>query len=246
MGNRIDFLGIPLDNLSMNETVEKIDNAIVCNFQIHHCVVNAGKVVKMQNDKLLNESVLNSDIINADGMSIVWAARFLGKEIKERVTGIDLMENLIILSNKKQYSCFFLGAKQEIVEKLVNDYSNKYSKKIIAGYRNGYFNEHDEKQIIKEIKDSNANILFVAISSPKKEIFLNKYKNELNNINLIIGVGGSFDVISGAIKRAPKLMQEIGLEWLYRFLQEPRRMWRRYLIGNIKFLILIFKTKFRI
>jgi len=244
MKSRVDFIGIPLDNISMSETLYRIDQAIISKKQIHHCVINASKVVKMQSDKVLMESVINSDIINADGMSVVWAARFLGYKTKERVAGIDLMENLVRLAHEKSYSCFFLGAKQEVLEKLVRDYSDKYSKNVIAGFRNGYFYEKDEKEIIKKIKESNANFLFVAITSPKKEIFLNKYKHELKNINLIMGVGGSFDVISGKVKRAPLFMQKIGLEWFYRFIQEPRRMWRRYLIGNIKFMIVIFKARF--
>ena len=244
MKSRVDFIGIPLDNISMSETLYRIDQAIISKKQIHHCVINASKVVKMQSDKVLMESVINSDIINADGMSVVWAARFLGYKIKERVAGIDLMENLVRLAHEKSYSCFFLGAKQEVLEKLVRDYSDKYSKNVIAGFRNGYFYEKDEKEIIKKIKESNSNFLFVAITSPKKEIFLNKYKHEFKNINLIMGVGGSFDVISGEVKRAPLFMQKIGLEWFYRFAQEPARMWRRYLIGNIKFMIVIFKARF--
>ena len=244
MESRVDFIGIPLNNLCMSETLDKIENAIVSNKQILHCVINAGKVVKIQNDRKLKQSVISSDIINADGMSILWAAKFLGYKIKERVAGIDLMENLVELAHKKKYTCFFLGAKQQVVKKVVAQYSNRYSKKIIAGFRNGYFDEKDEKEIIKKIKESNADFLFVAITSPKKEIFLNKYKNELKNINLIMGVGGSFDVISGTVKRAPKFMQDLGLEWFYRFIQEPRRMWKRYLIGNFKFLILILKAKF--
>ena len=244
MKNKVNFLGIPLDNISMSETLGIIDQAIHSKKQIHHCVINANKVVQMQSNKVLMESVVNSDIINADGIGIVWGARFLGFKIKERVTGIDLMENLVMLAHEKSYSCFFLGAKQDIVKKLVKDYSVKYSKKVIAGYRNGFFDKKDEIKIIEKINESNADFLFVAISSPKKEIFLNKYKDELKNINLIMGVGGSFDVISGAIKRAPKFMQKMGLEWLYRFIQEPQRMWKRYLIGNIKFMIFLFKERF--
>ena len=244
MGNRVTFIGIPLDNLSMSETLDIIENTIFNNKQIHHCVINAGKVVKMQSDKKLQESVISSDIINADGMSVVWAARFLGCKIKERVSGIDLMENLVKLANEKDYSCFFLGAKQEVLEKLVHDYSAKYSKNIIAGFRNGYFSNDQEKMIIDQIIKSKANFLFVAMTSPKKEIFLNKYKDELKSINLIMGVGGSFDVISGKLKRAPEFMQKVGLEWFYRFAQEPGRMWKRYLIGNIKFMIIIFKARF--
>tara|TARA_Y100000766_G_C18915510_1_gene611074 strand:- start:6088 stop:6840 length:753 start_codon:yes stop_codon:yes gene_type:complete len=243
MGNRVNFIGIPLDNLSMHETLERINNAICSKQQIHHCVINAGKVVKMQKDLFLRESVVCSDIINADGMGIVWAANFLGHKITERVAGIDLMENLVKLAYKKNYKCFFLGAKEEVVSKLVNDYSRKYSKEIIAGYRNGYFDDKDENNIVNTINKSKANLLFVAITSPKKEIFLNKYKNNLKNINLIMGVGGSFDVISGSIKRAPKFMQHIGLEWFFRFLQEPKRMWRRYLFGNLYFIIIVLKAR---
>ena len=244
MKKRIDFLEIPLDNLSMSETLEIIENSILCNKQIHHCVINAGKVVKMQSDKQLQDSVISSDIINADGMSIVWAARFLGHEIKERVAGIDLMNNLVELAHKKNYKCFFLGAKERVIKKIVDHYSNKYSNQLIAGYRNGYFDYNEEKILVDQIIKSKANLLFVAMTSPKKENFLNKYKAKLKSVNLIMGVGGSFDVISGEVKRAPLFMQKLGLEWFYRLVQEPRRMWRRYLIGNLKFIIIIFKARF--
>ncbi|MFL2573918.1 MAG: WecB/TagA/CpsF family glycosyltransferase [Flavobacteriales bacterium] len=244
MGNRVNFIGIPLDNLTMSETLDRIENSIFSNKQIHHCVINAGKVVKMQTDKKLQESVISSDIINADGMSIVWAARFLGYEIKERVAGIDLMDNLVGLAHKKKYKCFFLGAKNHVVKKIVDHYSDMYSNQVIAGYRNGYFDNNEEKILVDQIIKSKANLLFVAMTSPKKEIFLNKYKIELQSVNLIMGVGGSFDVISGEVKRAPWFMQKIGLEWFYRFVQEPRRMWKRYLIGNLKFIIIIFKARF--
>ena len=221
MGNRVNFIGIPLDNLSMSETLDKIENSIFNNKQIHHCVINAGKVVKMQSDKKLQESVISSDIINADGMSIVWAARFLGLKIKERVAGIDLMDNLVRLAHKKNYNCFFLGAREQVVKKIVDHYSDKYSNQVIAGYRNGYFDIEEEKIIIDQIIKSKPNFLFVAMTSPKKEIFLNKYKAKLKSVNLIMGVGGSFDVISGEVKRAPLFMQKLGLEWFYRFVQEP-------------------------
>ena len=243
MDKKIDFLGIPIDALTMQETINKIENTILCNRQIHHSVVNAGKIVLMQNDETLNKSVLEADLINADGQAVVWAARLLGKRIPERVAGIDLMEKLITVSAKKKYKCFFLGAEENEVAKVVEKYSSLYSDDIIAGYLNGYYSNEEENEIVNEIVLSKANILFVAITSPKKEIFLNKYKEELKSINLIMGVGGSFDVISGKIKRAPVYMQKIGLEWLYRFLQEPKRMWKRYLIGNIQFIYLVIKNK---
>ena len=244
MNKKINFLGIPVAALTMQETLIKIEKCIEVNQQIHHSVVNAGKVVLMQDDKNLKESVLEADLINADGQAIVWAASFLGKPLPMRVAGIDLMESLVKKSFEKGYKCFFFGAKENVVSKVVGKYSKLYSKNIIAGYRNGFFNSNEEKDIVEEIIHSKANILFVAMSSPKKEIFLNKFKLQLKDVNFIMGVGGSFDVISGDIKRAPVFMQKIGLEWFYRFLQEPRRMWKRYLIGNIKFIFLVMKNKF--
>ena len=244
MNKKINFLGIPIAALTMQETLVKIEKCIEVNQQIHHSVVNAGKVVLMQDDKNLKESVLEADLINADGQAIVWAASLLGKPLPMRVAGIDLMESLVKKSFEKGYKCFFFGAKENVVSKVVEKYSKLYSKSIIAGYRNGFFNSNEEKDIVEEIIHSKANILFVAMSSPKKEIFLNKFKLQLKDVNFIMGVGGSFDVISGDIKRAPVFMQKIGLEWFYRFLQEPRRMWKRYLIGNIKFIYLVMKNKF--
>ena len=239
------FLNIPIDALTMIETLEKVDSAITLNKQIHHTVVNAGKVVLMQTDKELEKSVVEADIINADGKAIVWAANLLGLKLPERVSGIDLMEQLVMRSFEKGYKCFFFGATEEVVTKLVNIYKMQYSEDMIAGYRNGYFKKEDEDKIALQIAESGANILFVAITSPKKEIFLNTYKNKLTNVNFIMGVGGSFDVIAGKVKRAPLWMQNFGLEWFYRVVQEPKRMWKRYLVGNTKFIWLIIKEYFK-
>jgi N-acetylglucosaminyldiphosphoundecaprenol N-acetyl-beta-D-mannosaminyltransferase len=242
---RIDFLGIPVDALTMEETIGIVENVIEENKHLNHVVINAGKVVLMQKDKNLFESVASCDLINADGQSVVWAARFLGKKLPERVAGIDLMEALVKLSSEKDFKCFFFGAKEEVVKKVIDIYSKKYGKGIIAGYRNGYYSKDEEPLIAKQIADSGTQLLFVAITSPKKENFLHKYKDLLKGVNFTMGVGGSFDVISGLTKRAPKWMQLTGLEWFYRFLQEPGRMWRRYLIGNSKFIWMVFKEKFK-
>jgi len=241
--NRITICDIPVDVLTMRQTIDRIDEAIIRRESIHHVVVNAVKVVNAQKDKQLKESIVSCDIINADGQGIVWASQFLNRPLPERVAGIDLMEELVKLASEKRYRIFFLGAKEEIVKSVVNIYSNKYND-IIAGYRNGYFNKEDEAIIAQQIADSNADILFVAMSSPKKEIFLNTYKY-LIKTPFIMGVGGSFDVVSGFVKRAPKWMQNWGLEWFYRTLQEPRRMWKRYLFGNSIFIYLVLKEKIK-
>lgn len=244
--NRVNILNTTIDNLSVEETLGIIEETIVNKSQLHHVVVNAGKIVDMQHDLQLRKSVNESDLINADGQAVVWASKILGKPLKERVTGIDLMINIVEMAHKKNYKIFFFGAKEEVVRKVVDDYSKHYSKNIVAGFRNGYFKKEDEQSIAQEISASNANILFVAISSPTKENFLFENREILKNVNFVMGVGGSFDVVAGKVKRAPHWMQKSGLEWFYRFIQEPKRMWKRYLIGNSKFIVLVLREKFAI
>ena len=245
MDTRVVVLGTPIDNLSMNETLSSIAMAIEKRRHLHHTVVNAGKIVSMQRDPQLRESVVNADIINADGQGVVWASKLLGKPLKERVAGIDLMEELVRLASHNGYKVFFLGAKEEVVRTVVDHYADMYSREIIAGYRNGYFKKEDEPTIARQIADSGANILFVAISSPTKENFLYQNREILQSVNFIMGVGGSFDVVSGLVRRAPIWMQKAGLEWLYRVYQEPRRMFKRYMVGNARFLALVVKYMFK-
>ncbi|MCM1990513.1 WecB/TagA/CpsF family glycosyltransferase [Oceanirhabdus seepicola] len=230
-------------SLTMKETVQQIEEYIKKRQIVQHVVINAGKVVTMQNNKNLKTIIQQCPIINADGQSIVWASKFLKKSLPERVAGIDLMKNLIELSSEKGYRIYFFGAKQDVVEKVVQIYKEKYPNLQVAGYRNGYFTDEDNEEIISEMKETKADILFVAFSSPKKEFWLNENINKIG-IPFCMGVGGSFDVVSGITKRAPVWMQKIGLEWFYRFVQEPKRMWKRYLVGNTKFIYYVFKEKF--
>ena len=241
-GRKVNILNAPIDSLTKEQSIEKIVNSIRENKQIHHVVVNAGKLVNMQRDVELFNSVIGSDIINADGQSIIWASKFLGNALPERVTGIDLMESLVELASNCGFSCYFLGASEEVLFKTVNHFKSIYSSSVVAGYYHGYFDKSEEENVAKNIAQSGAHILFVAITSPKKEIFLNTYKNIIKT-PFIMGVGGSFDVIAGITKRAPIWMQKAGLEWFYRFIQEPKRMWKRYLLGNTIFIWLIIMQK---
>jgi len=240
----IEILNTRIHNLTMKETLQIVDNTISEGKQLHHVVVNAGKIVAMQKDLQLRQSVNESDLINADGQAVVWASKILGKPLKERVAGIDLMVNLVQLAHDKNYKIYFFGAKEEVVKKVVEAYTDQYSPNIIAGYRNGYFKKEEEESIAREIAESGANILFVAISSPTKENFLYENKALLQKVNFVMGVGGSFDVVAGKVQRAPLWMQKAGLEWFYRFSQEPKRMWKRYLVGNSKFIGLVLKEAF--
>ncbi len=243
--SRIFILNTPIDSYTMAETLELIEAAIVERRKIEQMSVNAAKIVQMQNNMELRESVVNCDIINADGQAVVWASKILKQPLPERVAGIDVMVNLVKLAYEKKFKIFFLGAKEEVVSKVVERYSTEYSPEIVAGYRNGYFSKEEERDVAEQINLSGAQILFVAISSPKKEIFVYQNRDLLNEVYLTMGVGGSFDVVSGITKRAPLWMQRNGLEWFYRFLQEPKRMWKRYLVTNSKFIGLVLKAKFK-
>lgn len=236
------MFGCNVAAINMKETLEAVESLIIKRIPTQHVVINAGKVVLMDKDEKLRDIVNKCPIINADGQSIVWASKFLGKPIPERVAGIDLMEDLIKLSSEKGYGIYFFGAKEEVVCEVIRRYKGKYPNLNISGYRNGYFSKDDMPEIIDDMSKSKADILLVAFSSPKKEYWLSE---NIDNINIpfCMGVGGSFDVIAGATTRAPIWMQKIGLEWFYRFIQEPSRMWKRYLIGNSKFIYLTLKEK---
>lgn len=240
---RYQIFNTYVDVYSFDETVHKIERIISERNPTQHVVINASKVNLMQKDRQLTEIVNSCPLINADGASIVWAAKKLDIPLKERVTGIDLFLKLVEISNDKGYRIFLFGAKEEVVAKVKRTFEEKYSNLKIAGIRNGYFNEAEEPEIVNMIAQSNSDILFVAFSSPKKEFWINKYLHQLK-VPFVMGVGGSFDIVAGMTSRAPVWMQKKGLEWLYRFFQEPRRMWKRYIIGNAKYIILVYKTKY--
>jgi N-acetylglucosaminyldiphosphoundecaprenol N-acetyl-beta-D-mannosaminyltransferase len=237
-------MGVGVDNLTMEETLAYVEEKIEQGVPLQHVVVNAAKIVEAHENPHLKSIIDSCEIINADGQAVVWASRILGTPLKERVAGIDLMQQLVRRASEKQWGIYFLGAKQEVLDKVIERYQREYPTLRIAGARNGYFRQEEELKLAEEIRASSAQILFVAISSPKKEIFLNKYLDVMN-VPFVMGVGGSFDVVAGLTRRAPVWMQQLGLEWLFRFLQEPRRMWRRYIIGNAKFIWLVLKYRFQ-
>lgn len=239
---RYEILNTYVNAISMEETIERIEEIIKRRVPTQHVVINASKVNLMEKDLKLRKIVNECPLINADGASIVWAAKKLGIPLEERVTGIDLFLKLVELSEEKGYKIYLFGAKEEVVAKVKKIFNDKYPKLQIVGYRNGYFTEKDEPEIVKNIAKSGADMMFVAFSSPKKEYWVNKYLKQLN-IPFVMGVGGSFDVVAGVTERAPLWMQKYGLEWFYRFIQEPRRMWKRYIVGNAQFVALTYKTK---
>jgi N-acetylglucosaminyldiphosphoundecaprenol N-acetyl-beta-D-mannosaminyltransferase len=240
MDNRITLMGCRVDNLTMEETLGKVEGFIQSGLPHQHVVVNVDKLVKASRDPELRQIINECALINVDGMPVVWASRLLGKPLKERVAGVDLFEALMRRAGEKGWRVFLLGAREEVVSKVAETYSGKYPGLVLAGYRNGYWKDEEEEAVAEQIRASRADLLFVAISSPKKEQFLGKYQANMR-IPFAMGVGGTFDVAIGKVKRAPLWMQKSGLEWFYRFLQEPRRMFRRYFIEDMAFIGLLLK-----
>ena len=239
---RIEFLKAPMDIVTMQETVSFIESRIEQKQFLQHVVVNVAKIVNMQKDPVLAESVKACEVINIDGMGVVFGARFLGHDVPERVAGVDLFHELLAMSAKRDFPVFLLGATEDVVSKTAEVVKAQNPNLNIAGYNDGYFWD-DEEAVVTKIRESGAKLLFVAITSPKKENFINKWQNKLG-VDFVMGVGGTFDVVAGKVKRAPQWMQKAGLEWLYRVIQEPGRMWKRYLITNSKFAYLLIKNKF--
>jgi N-acetylglucosaminyldiphosphoundecaprenol N-acetyl-beta-D-mannosaminyltransferase len=245
MSERITLMGCTIDNLSMEETLQTIEGFIQTGEPHQHVVVNVDKLVKASRDPELRRIINDCALINVDGMPVVWASRLLGKPLKERVAGVDLFEALMRRAGEKGWRVFLLGAKEEVVGKVAATYQQRYPTLVLAGWRNGYWKgEAEEAQVAAQIRDSRPDLLFVAISSPKKEQFLGRWQAEMK-IPFAMGVGGSFDVAIGHVKRAPVWMQKSGLEWFYRFLQEPRRMFRRYFIEDMAFVWLLIKEATR-
>jgi N-acetylglucosaminyldiphosphoundecaprenol N-acetyl-beta-D-mannosaminyltransferase len=238
--DKIVLFGVPIDNLTLGETLDRIEEMIRNGSTHQHVVVNVDKIVKLQTNSQLRDAILSCDLVNADGQPVVWASRILQHPIKERVAGVDLFENLVGRCALRGYRPYFLGARQEVVERAVHILKAKHPDLQVAGYRNGYWKPEEERAVVDDIRRTKPEILFVAMSSPKKELFLAAWKEELR-VPFVMGVGGTFDVVAGLVRRAPHWMQALGFEWLFRLAQEPRRMWRRYLVEDMAFFGLVWR-----
>jgi N-acetylglucosaminyldiphosphoundecaprenol N-acetyl-beta-D-mannosaminyltransferase len=237
----ITLMGCRIDNLSMEETLGRVEQFIRSGTPHQHVVVNVDKLVKASRDEELRRIINACALVNVDGMPVVWASRLLGKPLKERVAGVDLFEALMRRSGERGWRVFLLGARAEVVAAVADTYRRRYPALVIAGWRDGYWQgEAEEAQVAEQVRASGADLLFVAIGSPRKEQFLGRWQATMR-IPFAMGVGGSFDVAVGRVKRAPRWMQRAGLEWFYRFLQEPRRMFHRYFIEDMAFVWLLIK-----
>jgi N-acetylglucosaminyldiphosphoundecaprenol N-acetyl-beta-D-mannosaminyltransferase len=170
-----------------------------------------------------------------DGVSVVWASHIIGDSLPERIAGVDFMEGLLRAANEHELSVYFLGAKQEVLDTLIQRCARELPRMIVAGSQHGYFGEGEHPRVVQQVKASGADLLFIGMPTPFKETWAQRYRDELG-VPVVMGVGGSFDVLAGYIERAPRWLQRAGMEWSWRLAKEPSKMWKRYLLTNTEFL----------
>jgi N-acetylglucosaminyldiphosphoundecaprenol N-acetyl-beta-D-mannosaminyltransferase len=237
---RVALMGCEIDNLTLNETLDRVAGFIADGRPHQHVVVNVDKLVKAARDPQLRRIINDCALVNVDGMPVVWASRLLGRPLKERVTGVDLFDALMHRAAERGWRVFLLGAEEAIVQEVHRRYAARLPALQFAGVRNGYWKPEQEADVVAQIAAARTDLLFVAISSPKKERFLGEHQ-ALMRVPFAMGVGGTFDVAAGKVRRAPRWMQRSGLEWFFRFLQEPRRMARRYFVDDMAFVPMLWR-----
>lgn len=243
------ILGTRIDNVDMRTALQKAEEGMrTPPFVI--VTPNSEIVVKANSDAELMDIIENADMVVPDGIGLVIGSKIVKEPVKERVTGIDLMMNILSLANEEGYSIFLLGSKEEVVTKAAEKIKEQYKDIKVAGFHNGYYKgiqsnklgDAEELAVVEKIKEAKPDIIFVAFGAPNQEKFIDIYKSELG-AKLLMGVGGSFDVISGMVKRAPKAWQKMGLEWLYRLIKEPWRIKRAGALPVFAINVLLHKDK---
>jgi N-acetylglucosaminyldiphosphoundecaprenol N-acetyl-beta-D-mannosaminyltransferase len=235
-GGKPELLGARFEPLTMTAAVARCVAWCETSRASHTIVTaNASHLCMKRRDRELRNACDRADMLVADGMSVVWALRAAGTPLPERIAGVDLMAELLAAAGGRHLRVYFLGARPEVVAKLARDCEQKYRGLVIAGCRDGYFSRGDDATIAEEIRQAAPHMLFVGMPSPFKEVWCERYRRQLC-VPVIVGVGGSFDVLAGFIQRAPRLVQSLGMEWFWRLMMEPRKLWKRYLLSNSEFL----------
>ena len=234
--DRRELLGCPFDRVTMQSAVDQcIQWCLGPRVPRTVITANAGILCMMRHHPKLREACRRGDLIVADGMPVVWTSRLAGIPFPERVAGVDLMAELLEAASAHRLSVYFLGARPEVVGELVRRCAGDYPGLTVAGSRDGYFGLAEHDGIVEEIRQAAPHMLFVGMPSPFKETWCERHRVALN-VPLIMGVGGTFDVLAGYVRRAPRPVQSMGLEWFWRLAMEPRKMWKRYLVTNSEYL----------
>jgi len=244
--NRLSFIGYPIDYISFEDTLGWIENCVSSRRSNTVAVLNANKLWQARRDKRLSDFIHNAELIIPE-YAVVWGAHMLDLSLNH-IGGIMLLKAFLPFAEKKRIRPYFLGARAEVINKMIAKIASQYPLMEIAGFHHGYINETGmKKKVINDIENSDPAILFVAMGSPKQEYLIAELKQTLN-IPVLMGVGGSFDVLSGNKKDAPAWARSKGLEWFFRIIQEPQnpQYWKRYLITNTWLVWQVMKEKIRL
>jgi N-acetylglucosaminyldiphosphoundecaprenol N-acetyl-beta-D-mannosaminyltransferase len=233
MSDTVRVLGVPFARVSMQETVDIIEDKINSSRKKPYHIITGNPEIVLQytKDEMVNQLIKDTDLITPDGIGVILASRWKKDELPERVAGFDLLLNVLQKGNEKGWSFYFLGAEEDTNKKAIETIKLKYPGLIVSGRHNGFFDKEKEDKIIEEIDKTNPDVLIVALGAPRAEKWIYKNKGRLNT-KVTFGVGGSLDVIAGKVKRAPLIWQKMNLEWLYRLLRQPSR-WRRQLASCV-------------
>lgn len=241
-----NLAGVPISKYNLTETLQLFCDFIDNKEKRRICVIPVNNIVWANKDSELMTLYNSSDMNLADGVPVVWASRFLKDPVRGRVTGLDVLPEFSKISASRGYTSFYMGAKEGVAALLADNFSKKYpGLKIVGVYCPPFakkFADSENEKIISLINTANPDILWVSLTSPKQDFWIAENFHRLN-VRIAIGVGGAFDVCSGMINRSPLWMQRNGLEWFYRFLKEPRRLFRRYFLEAPLFFLLILKQK---
>lgn len=240
----VSILNGRFEPVTLSQTLERIIEHVRAGRRGWLCTVNVAILVMMRDDERLQRFVDRAAWVVADGQPLVWAAPMFGGHLPERVTGVDLVEALAERAVREGLKLYFLGAEREVLEQAVEGLRQRHPGLRVAGLADGYFTEAEAPERARAIAESGAHILVVGMGVPRQERFIEEQWERLG-VNLAMGVGGSFDVLAGLRRRAPRWVQRLGLEWFYRLAQEPRRLFRRYLVTNTRFLYLLARALLR-
>lgn len=241
--DRVDLLGCSFDPITEDEAVELVFQWKNAHERTSHHIITVNVAILMmaRGDAKLANAIEKADLVVVDGKPLVWTSRWLEAPVPEKVSGVDLMRRLLEVGNERGLSVFLLGTTQERLDALERVVRATYPNVVVAGTRNGYFRVPDYPEVAKQIREAKADLLLVGMPAPFKEIWCEEHRDALAT-PVILGVGGAFDVMAGFVARAPRVMQEAGLEWAWRLAMEPKKLWRRYLVTNSAFLALLGKT----
>ncbi|MFC5653098.1 WecB/TagA/CpsF family glycosyltransferase [Paenibacillus solisilvae] len=236
----VSIYGIRFSKMNMADTVHYLTQRVERREPTQVITGNPIMIMTALEQQSFHKVMLDAELVVPDGTGVVWAANYIGDPVTERVAGFDLLHHLMGVGEKRSWRVFLLGTTQEIIEQTARKLKQQYPGVTIAGYRNGYFGSAEDAEVVEYIRSTQADLLFVARSVDTQEPWIAQHK-EAFGVPVIMGVGGSFDVISGNLKRAPKLFQKLRLEWLYRLLQQPSRYRRMFMLP--KFVAKVMRDK---